>query len=186
MTVEPSPDDQPASARIGDGDREVALVALHQAELEGRLTRSELEKRVQRLAEARARADVQALLADLPDTILARIPEDVVELSVTSGSITRRGRWTVPRLLRVSSSSGKVRLDLSEAVIAHDLVEIELTIGSPSAHIVLPRGSSANINQLHGGTVRSKVPDAGGTPHFRISGQSRTGTVRIRYPRRFR
>lgn len=183
MTVEPSPQDPPA--RVSDGDREIALVALHQAELEGRITRVEVERRAERLAAAHDRTQVQALLADLPDTILARVPDDVVDLSVTSGSIRRSGRWTVPRLLRIRSASGSVRLDLSEAVIAHDVVAIELTVDSASARIVLPRGSSANVNHLQGGTVRSKVPDAGGTPHFRISGRSRTGTVRIRYPRRF-
>lgn len=63
------------------------------------------------------RADVEALLADLPDTVLARIPDDDVELRVTGGSIKRRGRRTVPRLRRISSNTGKVRLDLSQALI---------------------------------------------------------------------
>jgi hypothetical protein len=186
MTVEPSPDELPVSARISDADRGTALVALHQAELEGRLSHDELEQRVQRLAGATARAELQAVLADLPDTILARIPDDVVDLRVTSGSIKRRGNWTVPRLLRITSSSGTVRLDLSEASIAHDVIAIELHVGSGSVHIVLPRGASTDVNRISGGSVRTKVPDAGGAPHVRISGESQTGTIRIRYPRRFR
>ncbi|HVX46502.1 MAG TPA: DUF1707 domain-containing protein [Mycobacteriales bacterium] len=183
MTVEPSPDDRPVP--LSDEDRRAALVALHQAELEGRLRPDELETRIRQLAEARARTDLPAVLDGLPDTVLARIPDDVVELSVTSGSITRRGQWTVPRLLRITSRSGSVRLDLSEARIAHDVVAIELTIGSASVHVTLPRGASADINRISGGSVRSKIPDAGGSPHFRISGRSGTGTIRVRYPRRF-
>jgi hypothetical protein len=183
MTVEPSEPRRDAVVRISDIDRGAALATLQQAELEGRLTAAELEERITRLRDTRTRGELDVLLADLPGQRTR--PEETVELHTGTGSIKRAGAWTVPRRLIVTSDTGSIRLDFTEATIAYDEVDIELRIGTASAHIILPPGASADINHFRGGTVRSKVPDhrVADAPHFRISGSAGTGSLRVQHRR---
>lgn len=54
------------SVRVGHAEREQALVRLKSAFSEGRLDETELDMRARHALEARTRADLDALLIDLP------------------------------------------------------------------------------------------------------------------------
>jgi uncharacterized small protein (DUF1192 family) len=180
MTVEPYPRREPV--RVGDIERGQAITQLQQAGLEGRLTAEELDERI-----ALAQDELERLVADLPAQRPSARPETEVELRSSVGSIKRAGVWTVPRRLLVSSGTGSVRLDFSAARIEFPEIDIELSVGTGSTTIVLPAGASANINDVSTGTggVRSRVPDTptDAAPHFRISGHTGTGSIKVRYPR---
>ena len=188
MTIEPVPERQP-TLRVGDIERARTITDLQQAGLEGRLEPAELDERIARAQAARTETELAALLTDLPATTTPAPPERTVELRTGTGSIKRRGAWSVPRQLRVVTGTGGVRLDFTEADIPYQQIDIELRVGTGSIRLVLPPGATANIDEVHTGTgsVRSRVPgrasEAG--PHFRVSGGTATGSVRVLYKRRW-
>ncbi|MFI7611248.1 DUF1707 domain-containing protein [Nonomuraea terrae] len=165
---------------IRETDRDRAVHLVQQAYAEGRLSSGELERRLESVLTAATSGELEHQLADLPD--------DVVELGSTGGSITRTGDWRVPRLLRVGSGYGGVRLDLSRAVIAHPVVDIELHLAYGSALVVLPPGASADADgaQTGWGGITSKVRGHGGSPHVRVTGWLAHGHIKIRHPRAWR
>jgi hypothetical protein len=61
---------------------------------------------------------------------------------------TRKGAWTVPRLLRVVCVLGNTELDLREARIADGVTEIEVVAFCGSVEILLPPGLRV---ECHGG-----------------------------------
>jgi hypothetical protein len=173
--------------RVSDEDRERSARKLQQAFAEGRLTQLELEDRLELALTARTYGDLLGLIEDLPHDAPPPI-DDVVDLESKSGHIKRSGDWAVPRRLRVSTKYGSVELDLSEAVIAHQVVEIELDLKYGSAKIVLPEGAAANLDRFrfgHGSSA-SDAPSRAqpGAVYVVISGETKYGSLAVRYPRR--
>jgi hypothetical protein len=174
--------------RMSDAERNAVIERLSTAVAEGRLTMTEFEERVDAVVRARTRGDVEPLVADLPATVPAVVPQDVVELKSSGGQLRRTGRWAVPRRLVVRSPAGMVKLDLREAVISHPVVEIDLAAQAGSTTVVLPPGATADIDGVttSGGTASLKVPSIPSSgPHFVITGSTAGGTLVVRYERRF-
>jgi hypothetical protein len=163
--------------RLTDSERDTAVRLLQDAFAQGRLDSHELEARLERVLTATFPGELEPVLAGLPD--------DVVELSSTNGRVTRTGDWRVPRVLRIVSEYGRVRLDLSRAAIHHAEIHIELRLEYGSAIIILPRGATANADdaRTRWGTVTSKVRERPGRTHVRVSGELGYGRLRIRYRR---
>ncbi|MEO3873951.1 DUF1707 domain-containing protein [Nonomuraea sp. B12E4] len=172
--------------RVSDEDRERTAQRLQHAFAEGRLTQMELEDRLELALGAKIYGDLAGLVSDLPDD---RPPaRDVIELEAKNGHLKRSGDWLVPRRLRVTSKHGSVDLDLSEAVIDHPVVEIELNLTYGSARITLPEGAAANVDgfQSDWGRANSGVShrSSPGSVQVVISGRSKYGGVTVRYPRK--
>lgn len=180
--------------RMSDADREAVLARLNTALSEGRLTLAEFEERTDGVLRARTYGEIEPFLADLPGSRgvspLGVAGRDVVELRNHASTLKRRGRWSVPRRLVVQSMAGAVRLDFREALIRHQVVEIDLDVMAGSTTVVLPPGATADIDgvQMYAGEARSKVPAApeviGGQPHFVITGSQKAGSLVVRYERR--
>ncbi|MDA0634997.1 DUF1707 domain-containing protein [Nonomuraea sp. MCN248] len=157
-------------------ERETAVELVQQAYADGRLQPAELEQRLELALTATSWEDLGPILADLSD--------DAVLLETTGGNIRRAGDWQVPRRLRVSSEYGRVRLDLSRAVIRHPHIEIDLRLPFGSATIILPAGASANVDgvRTEWGSVVCKVPGSrfAGGPHVRVTGELTYGRLTIR------
>ena len=172
--------------RVSDEDRERTAQQLQRAFSEGRLTQLELEDRLETALTAKTYGDLLGLISDLP---VEQPVNDVVELESKNGHLKRSGDWAVPRRLRVSSKYGSVDLDLSEAVIAHPVVDIELDLTYGSAKIVLPEGGVANVDAFRsdwGHTATSDVPSRPrpGAVYVMISGRAKYGGLTVRYPRK--
>lgn len=173
--------------RISDTERERAVEHLRYAVGEGRLTLDEFEHRIPSVYEARTRADLVAVVADVVPAYAGR---EVVELRTKSAAIRRVGRWDVPRRLVVELGSGSVKLDLTEAVVTYPELRLDVSVRSGMLTVVVPEGTTANVDdvELRSGTVRSQVPalPAGaGHLHIVASGKVRSGSLRIRHQRRF-
>ncbi|WP_283137580.1 DUF1707 SHOCT-like domain-containing protein [Rhizohabitans arisaemae] len=168
-------------ARATDDDREKAVQRLQQAFAEGSLGAGEMDERLERALLAKSRSDLHALVSDLGD--------DVVHLTHGSGSLKRAGDWRVPRALRIDSEYGKVRLDLSRALIRHPEIDIELRLPYGSAVIVLPSGASANTDGVHTqwGRVTCKVADYArpGRLHVNVTGELTYGRLIVRNAHRW-
>jgi hypothetical protein len=104
------------------------------------------------------------------------------------GPLRRAGAWTVPSRIRVQSAMGSVVLDFCDTAVPPS-VDVQLELGAGSARLLLPDGSTADVDGMIAGmgTVRSRVASAPapGRPHFRIHGRSVMGSVTVRHRYRF-
>jgi hypothetical protein len=176
--------------RISDAERERVVAQLNEAVTEGRLTLSEFEERVDGVLRSRTFGEIEPYVGDLPQKASATLPEQL-EIRNRMSSLKRQGRWSVPRRLILSTSSGSVKLDFTEAVFAGREVEVRLAARSSSIELVLPLGATADIDEIdnHASSMKAKVPavydDQGQGIVFRIGGEVRHSNVRVRYQRRF-
>ena len=93
----------------------------------------------------------------------------------------------MPRFLRVESAYGRVRLDLSRAIIEHPVVDIELQLGTGGARITVPRDAVVDAEGLRTEwkDMRYKAPRRSRPgPKIRISGTMGFGRLKIRHARR--
>ncbi|MFJ4467820.1 DUF1707 domain-containing protein [Streptomyces sp. NPDC089424] len=169
---------------IGEDDRETAVRRLQEAYTEELITHAELDERLHQVLTAKARGELVSALASLP----AEQSGSTSTIAAAGGRIRRSGAWRVPRTLKVESAYGKVRLDLSRAVIEHPLVDIELQLGTGGARITVPRDAVVDVEGLVAGwkDLRYKVPGRSRPrgPRIRISGTMGFGRLRIRHARR--
>ncbi|MGW4637750.1 DUF1707 SHOCT-like domain-containing protein [Sphaerisporangium sp. NPDC004334] len=182
---------QSPQMRMSDADRERVVERLQAAVGEGRLTGEEFEQRLNGLLAARTFGEVEPLLADLPGAPLTMPTRERAELRTTAASLKRHGRWMVARRLLVTAKAGSVKLDFTDAVISHPVVEIDLDVIAGSTTLVLPRGATVDIEDVEmmaGSAKVSKVspsPVPGDGLHFVVRGKQRFGGLVVRTQRRF-
>src|SRR5215468_11943604 len=200
MTGEVSPlgrDDEPAppdQLRASHEDRDRVVEILRVAAGDGRLTAEELDERLEAALTARTFGELAALTTDLPAVGQAPgtavpAPKDVIRLDCRSGSAKRDGRWVVPRRIEVRVTSGEVKLDFTEAIIAQPLLKIDADVRSGRLLLVTKPGIMVDADEV---TVRSgevKVrapwgPDVPVTLRLEVSGKVGSGSIKARPPRR--
>lgn len=173
-----------SASPIGEEARDTAVRRLQEAYAEGLITHEELDERLHRVLTAEAQGDLMAALASLPE----EPPDTTSTIAAAGGRIKRRGAWRVPRILKVESAYGRVRLDLSRAVIEHPVVDIELHVGTGGARITVPRDAVVDVDGLRTGwkDLRYEPPrrPRPGGPTIRISGVMGFGRLKIRHARR--
>ena len=178
----PLPEGPPAS--IGEDDRDAAVRRLREAYAEGLVPHEELDGRLHQALTAESRGDLVSALASLPE----EDPATTSTIAVAGGLIKRRGAWRVPRILKVGSAFGRVRLDLSRAIIEHPVVDIELRLGTGGAAITVPRDAVVDVEGLETGwkDLRYRPPRRSrpGGPTIRVSGAMGFGRLKIRHGRR--
>ncbi|MER7193896.1 DUF1707 SHOCT-like domain-containing protein [Streptomyces flaveolus] len=180
----PLPEDTPPL--IGEDDRDTAVQRLQEAYSEGLISHEELDERLHQVLTAEARSELVSALSSLPE----EHPGTPSTIAAAGGRIQRRGVWRVPRFLKVNSAYGRVRLNLSRAIIEHPVVDIELQLGTGGARITVPRDAVVDTEGLRTGwkDLRYKAPrrpsprPAG--PEIRISGTLGFGRLKIRHARR--
>lgn len=178
----PLPEDSPPL--IGEEDRDTAVRRLQDAYAEGLLPHEELDERLHQVLTAEAHSELVSALASLPQ----ERPGTTSTIAAAGGRIQRRGAWRVPRILKVGSAYGRVRLDLSRAIIEHPVVDIELQLGTGGARITVPRDAVVDVEGLRTQwkDLRYRPPRRSGPggPRIRISGTMGFGRLRIRHARR--
>ncbi|WP_344610923.1 DUF1707 domain-containing protein [Dactylosporangium salmoneum] len=177
--------------RISDAERELVVAQLNTAVSEGRLTLAEFEERVDGVLRSRTYGEIEPYVGDLPQKGPMTVPEQI-EIRNQASSLKRQGRWTVPRRVLITTRAGNVKLDFTEAVFTSQSVQVQLEARSSSIELVLPRGATADIDSIapRASSLKQKVPAAydaapGQGVVFRISGEVRSSSVRVRYQRRF-
>ncbi|MGI5341079.1 DUF1707 SHOCT-like domain-containing protein [Streptomyces sp. CA-181903] len=170
-----------ASPPIGDGDRDTAVRRLQDAYTQGVISHEELDDRLQQALTATVHSELASALASLPE----EHPGTTSTIAAAGGRIRRRGAWRVPRVLKVASAYGTVRLDLSRAIVEHPVVDIELRLGTGGARITVPRDAVVDVEGLQTGwkDLRYRAPRHArpGGPKIRISGTMGFGRLRIRH-----
>ena len=173
--------------RASDADREHTAERLRQAAGEGRLTMEELEERLHTTYAARTHRELECLTADIvisdtnaPAGQSRRMPvrRDATEdtkwlVSLMSGR-DRKGRWLVGRRLNVVNVMGGSELDLNDAELAGDYVEMTVFSLMGGASIRVPDGLNVEVSDIGfmGGNsveIGDERPDPGGpTLHLKL------------------
>ncbi|MFF7356975.1 MULTISPECIES: DUF1707 SHOCT-like domain-containing protein [Streptomyces] len=178
-----SPQEDPLPL-VNEDDREAAVERLHKAYADERISHEEMDERLDLALAARTSSQLASALTSLPQ----EHPGTTSTIAAASGRIRRRGAWHVPRILKVRSAYGRVRLDLSRAVIEYPVVDIELELGTGGARITVPRDAVVDAKGLHTEwkDLRYRAPrrSRSGGPRIRISGSMGFGRLRIRHARR--
>lgn len=198
--------------RVSDAERTHVAELLERATGRGLIDLDEFTARVDLALAARTRAQLNAVLVDLPGMVhpdrpaaaptgIAAAPTrgatpvrvagpdtDRTVLSAAFGSVTRRGAWEVPARLTVRNAVGSSELDFTEAHLPDGDVDIAVDVTAGSVEIRVPDGSLVE----HGGVSvllgsledRRRTTPAPDGPRFVLSGTVRLGSVEIRGPRR--
>lgn len=116
------------------------------------------EDRLERLRGADSEATVAALVADIepsgewtpaPGALPARrAAPPSLRIASYFSSTTRAGSWRVPDRLELQILFGSIRLDLRDAELMSDLVEIEVSSTLGSFELVVPPGTAIE-NEIH-------------------------------------
>jgi hypothetical protein len=193
---EPDGGPQGSELRASHEDRDAVIERLRVAAGDGRLTAEELDERLEIAFNARTYGELAALTSDLPAAsgpgaavAQTAAPKQVVRISMTSGQTERVGSWVVPRRMEVKVTSGHVRLDLTEAVITHPVLDIEAEVRSGNLLIVTKPGIAVDADdvQVRSGSVAVKAPWGLSVPvtlQINISGRVGSGHIKARPKRR--
>ncbi len=161
--------------RASDADRERVAERLRGAGGDGRLTVDELDERVQLALEARTRGELDALLRDVDERgplarretaggVVVRPGEGGARWVVsTMGGATRSGRWRVARRCTVLNVMGGSEIDLNDAELAGDDVEITVFSFMGGAEVYVPedlRVEISDVGILGGNEIERSSPEA--------------------------
>jgi hypothetical protein len=187
-----------ALVRRAQETRERVIARLSDHFAQDTLDVDEFERRVTVAQTSDIPADIEALLADLPDAggapTTAIVPTVVQPLAAQDreldtayaifGGIDRRGTWNVPRRMRIVAIFGGANLDLREARFPPGVIDIEVTAVMGGINIVVPPGLAV---QMHGSAIMGGFADVSRSPAhpdpdaplLRIHGLTMMGGVNI-------
>ncbi|WP_055586012.1 DUF1707 SHOCT-like domain-containing protein [Peterkaempfera griseoplana] len=186
-TGKPSGPGSPPELRASHADRDRVVEVLRVAAGDGRLTADELDERLEAALSARTLSELTVLTADLPSASAGAGAKDVVRIEqVHSGPVRREGRWVVPRRMELATTFCEVTLDLTEAVITHDVLRIDVAMTGKNLTLVTRPGIVVDTDGLQ--LVHSRVDHRQdradpGTPvalRVELVGQKAFGRVVVR------
>lgn len=170
-----------ATSRVSEDDRESAVRRVREAYADEHIPHEEMDERLGRVLAATTHGELAAALDQLP----AEDPGTTSTIAAAGGRIKRRGVWRVPRVLKVESAFGRVRLDLSRAIIEGPVVDIELSLGTGNASITVPRDAIVEVAGVTTGwkdlRYKPRQPARAGAPRIRFSGAVGYGRLKIRH-----
>lgn len=166
--------------RASDIDREHVADRLRTAAGDGRLSFDELDERLGVAYGAKTYAELEPLVADLPDVPAARHPAplpspepapmqvggralDNTAIAIFGGA-SRKGRWVVPQRMQNFALFGGIDLDLRNAILEDREVTIYANVMFGAIDIVVPEGVAVRTSGagIFGGF--DGVNDDGGAP----------------------
>jgi len=189
----------PASMRASDQDRERVAEVLRDAAGEGRLDMGELDERLDAVYSARTYAELEPIINDLPQTGTARPAPPVPVTSADPGrygghargrlciailgGFARKGPWTVPPEMTAVAFMGGGTLDMRDARFAERTVTIHAVAFMGGIEIVVPEDAHVEVTGIglmggfdHGATGPGQ-PDG---PQIRINGLALMGGIEVK------
>jgi hypothetical protein len=164
--------------RASDADRERAADTLRRAAGVGRLTVDELDERLAAAYGARTRAELERLVVDVvvaddePDAPDHRMPVRPGEggsrwLVAIMGGCDRRGRWRLSERVTSLNIMGGSDLDLNDAELAAQHVELTVFSLMGGADVRVPDGLNVEVSDFafmggNGVDIGDPRPDPGG------------------------
>jgi hypothetical protein len=140
--------------RASDADRERTVTVLRTSGANGQLTVDELDERVEAAYAAKTRGELELLVEDLgARERSAGLPVRSGEggtrwvVSVMGGS-DRKGHWRVGRTVTVLNLMGGSNLDLNDAELAADVVEMRVYSLMGGSDIRVPEGLNVEVSEF--------------------------------------
>ncbi len=177
--------------RASDRERDAATHRLQEAFAEGRLDDTEFDTRMRSALSARTRADLDGLLADLPQASPAASPPAVAgttparapgRLSVAfKSSVRRSGRWRVPDRYTAVVYKGGGWLDLRAAELTSPVTTLAAVAYKSRITILVPPGIRVEAGGF--GADLDTDPAAvvpADAPVLHVRGFTYKGTVEVR------
>ncbi len=87
-------------------DRDAAVRRVREAYAQGHISHEEMDGRLHRILTAETSGDLEPALASLPQ----EPPVVPSTIAAAGGRIKRGGAWRVPRVLKVASAYGRLRI----------------------------------------------------------------------------
>nr|WP_231747468.1 DUF1707 domain-containing protein [Auraticoccus cholistanensis] len=194
---------RPAPLRASDQDRAKVTAVLSTAFAEGRLTHEEHEERLDLAMRARTFDELIPLTEDLvpldrplPATGTGERSGPVVDRSTSSatpdrflavfGGFERKGRWRVRRQNQLLIAFGGGELDLTEAVLEGDQIEIAGLTVFGGLDVTVPEGVAVRDETvaIFGGTSVKVPAPPPGAPTVVVKGLCLFGGIDIKTPSR--
>jgi hypothetical protein len=183
------PDRAPASCTLASNvERDAAAHRLQTAFAEHRLTDEEFDQRVRHALVARTTAELDSLTADLPAVapallVAAGTGRKPGRFAIAlKSSISRAGRWTLPRKFTSIVYKGGGMLDLRAAQFTAEETTITALSYKSSTEILVPPGirvELAGTGVSATGDAWPGEPPADG-PVLRIRGVAYKGSIEVR------
>ncbi len=178
--------------RVSDTERDEVVALLREHVVEGRLTLDEFSERIGRALQAVTRADLDAVLKDLPG---ARLPEPAPDAAATpresrrwhvavmSGHSTR-GRWRIGQKTHAVAVMGGCDLDLRRAEIDGPEVNITAVAFWGGINVIVPEGFDVELRGfsfMGGRSIRLRdVPIVPGSPRIVVRGFAVMGGIDVK------
>jgi Domain of unknown function (DUF1707) len=175
--------------RASDAERDAAAERLQVAFAEGRLADAEFDQRMRSALTARTRADLDALLADLP-TPSPRAGAQLAPVAGARGpgrlavsfksSLRRAGRWQVPAHYTTVTYKGSALLDLRAAELTAPVTTIVAVAYKSRVDILVPPGVRVEAGGFGASTAAGDedgAPLPPGAPVVHVRGFTYKGTV---------
>jgi hypothetical protein len=178
-------------------ERERAVQALCAHFAQDHLTTQELELRFEEVYRASSPDELRRLMTGLPTLAptTATTPLPTYSVAATTrapaekrflalmGEVNRQGRWSVPAYMKVSAIMGTVRLDLREAEVPANGVDIDASTVMGEVRILLPPGLHAEVDGMaFMGEFSDRTAGTAATleaPCVRVRGSAIMGSVRV-------
>jgi hypothetical protein len=179
--------EQPSASilRASDHDREAAAELLRAAVEDGRLELSELDERLSAVYDARTRAELSTVTADLSTAVESTKP---LTLQTKSGMLRRTGVWAVPAEVIAQVDSGSVKLDFTEVRTAPHEVLVRASAKSGRVVVVVPTDWAVvmdDVSSASGRIVNKVGGDPAASRHVvQVTGTVGAGVIKARHPRR--
>jgi hypothetical protein len=146
----------PGEVRASDAEREAVVEQLRVASVDGRLTLVELTDRTEAAYTATTHAELAMLVQDLPASGAAPVPPAHQELPVRKrrwfvgimGDSKRRGTWRIDQELGAVAVMGDVLLDLREAEVRTNVVDIMAVSVMGDVKIIVPDGVNVDLDGM--------------------------------------
>jgi class 3 adenylate cyclase len=183
---------RPPAIRISDADRNHMVEVLRTYTGEGLLTLDEFSDRVALVFDANTKAELDAVVADLPVPMGTRVPETERRkvsrnaVGIMSGA-RRTGRWRPGEEFNAFALMGGCEIDLRQAEIDGPTVTINATAIMGGIDIIVPDGIEVDIDEFHFmGAVETRMSNVAripGTPVIRVKAFALMGSVVVRTKR---
>jgi hypothetical protein len=182
----PGPAGSKDMLRVTQADREAAVEALQRAAGDGRLPLNEFSERVGTALTAATRDQLEGVTAGVEAAPPAGSTPTVSSMVTFFGHRRQTGRWRLPGALRARALFGDIHLDLREAIVSHDVVDISATTLLGNLCIDVPEGVEVELtgfDVLGDRELRlTPVPRRSGTPLIRVRAHGLLGDVYVRTP----
>lgn len=136
--------------RVSDSDRERAVASLREHLVQGRLSLEEFTQRMSAASNATTSTDLAELQRDLPES--SAMPERrrsaLRYLIAIFGAAKRTGSLRVQQQLVCVAVFGNVTLDLRDALIEGDEVNVRAITAFGAVEVIVPEGVEVDLTGL--------------------------------------